>query len=117
MFTEPLPSSERGIHFTERLKTTIGWIHIQTYKVLEERYMKHAVETGSGAMMHIPTFIKIGSRIQKLIEVDSQIRRQTERGDCISLFYFFQNKESRLKTVGSVSLKNRIWFCTAPLLQ
>jgi hypothetical protein len=29
--------------------------------------MKYAVEMGSGAMIHIPSFIKIGSRIQKLI--------------------------------------------------
>jgi hypothetical protein len=29
--------------------------------------MKYASETGSGAIMHIPSFIKIGSGIQKLI--------------------------------------------------
>jgi hypothetical protein len=29
--------------------------------------MKYAVEMGSGAMAYIPSFIKIGSRIQKLI--------------------------------------------------
>jgi hypothetical protein len=34
--------------------------------------MKSAVEMGSGAMMHIPSFIKIGSGIQKLIGEDSQ---------------------------------------------
>jgi hypothetical protein len=28
--------------------------------------MKYAVETGSGAMVYIPSFIKIGSAIQKL---------------------------------------------------
>jgi hypothetical protein len=30
--------------------------------------MKYAVEMGSGAMMYIPSFIKIGCGIQKLIE-------------------------------------------------
>jgi hypothetical protein len=30
--------------------------------------MKYAVEMGSGAMIYIPSFIKIGSGIQKLIE-------------------------------------------------
>jgi hypothetical protein len=30
--------------------------------------MKYAVEKGSGAMIYIPSFIKIGSDIQKLIE-------------------------------------------------
>jgi hypothetical protein len=29
--------------------------------------MKYAVEMGSGAMIYIPSFIKIGSGIQKLI--------------------------------------------------
>jgi hypothetical protein len=29
--------------------------------------MKYVVETGSGAMIYIPSFIKIGSGIQKLI--------------------------------------------------
>jgi hypothetical protein len=29
--------------------------------------MKYAVETGSGAMIHVPNFIKIGSGIRKLI--------------------------------------------------
>jgi hypothetical protein len=45
---------------------------------------------GSGAVIHVPSFIKIGSGIQKLI---AGIRRQQR--DLISLF-FFQNKESRL---------------------
>jgi hypothetical protein len=30
--------------------------------------MKYAVEMGSGAMIHIPSLIKIGSAIQKSIE-------------------------------------------------
>jgi hypothetical protein len=34
--------------------------------------MKYAVEMGSGAMIYIPSFIKIGSAIQKLIGVDTQ---------------------------------------------
>jgi hypothetical protein len=38
--------------------------------------MKYAVEMGSGAMMYIPSFIKIGSGIQKLIGV---IHSQTHR--------------------------------------
>jgi hypothetical protein len=29
--------------------------------------MKYAVEMGSGAMIYIPSFIKIGSGVQKLI--------------------------------------------------
>jgi hypothetical protein len=34
--------------------------------------MKYAVEIGSGAMIHIPSFIKIGSGIQKSIREDTQ---------------------------------------------
>jgi hypothetical protein len=29
--------------------------------------MKYAIEMGSGAMIHIPSFIKVGSGIQKLV--------------------------------------------------
>jgi hypothetical protein len=31
--------------------------------------MKYAVETGSGAIIHIPSFIKTGSAIQKLMGI------------------------------------------------
>jgi hypothetical protein len=46
--------------------------------------MKYAVEMGSGAMIYIPSFIIIGSGIQKLIR---GIHRQ--HGDRISLLLFF----------------------------
>jgi hypothetical protein len=45
--------------------------------------MKYAVEMGSGAIIYIPSFIKIGSGIQKLILGDTQTHRQ--HGDLISL--------------------------------
>jgi hypothetical protein len=45
--------------------------------------MKYAVAMGSGAMVHIPSFIKIGSAIPKLVGGDTQTQRQ--RGDSISL--------------------------------
>jgi hypothetical protein len=54
--------------------------------------MKYAVEIGSGAMIYIPSFMKIGSGIQKLI---GRIHRQ--RGDHISLLSFLQNKETKLQ--------------------
>jgi hypothetical protein len=57
--------------------------------------MKYAIEMGSGAMINIPCFIKIGSVIQKLIGRDTKSHR--EHGDRISLLLYFQNKESRLK--------------------
>jgi hypothetical protein len=38
--------------------------------------MKYTVEMGLGAMIYIPSFIKIGSAIQKLIV---GIHRQTDR--------------------------------------
>jgi hypothetical protein len=34
--------------------------------------MKYAVEMGPGAMIYLPSFMKIGSRNQKLIGWDSQ---------------------------------------------
>jgi hypothetical protein len=54
--------------------------------------MRYAAEMGSGAMIYIPSLIKIGSGIQKLI---GGIHRQL--GDQIYLILLFQNKESRLK--------------------
>jgi hypothetical protein len=45
--------------------------------------MKYAVEMGSGAMIYIPNFIKIGSAIQKLMG------GRTQHGDLINLLLFF----------------------------
>jgi hypothetical protein len=42
--------------------------------------MKYAVQMGSGAIMYIPSFIMIGSSIQKLIK---GIHRHTERKDTV----------------------------------
>jgi hypothetical protein len=67
VFTEPLPNNDRGR------------VHI---KILSwEGFMKYAVEMGSGAIIYIyiyiytPSFIKIGSGIQKLTE---RIHRYTD---------------------------------------
>jgi hypothetical protein len=49
--------------------------------------MKYAVEMGSGAMIYIPVFIKIGSAIQKLISGDTQTHRH--QGDRINQLLFF----------------------------
>jgi hypothetical protein len=56
--------------------------------------MKYAVEMGSGAMIYIASFIKIGSGIQNLIR--GGIHRHRQHGDGISLLLFFQSKESKL---------------------
>jgi hypothetical protein len=61
---------------------------------------------GPGAMIHIPSFIKIGSGIQKLkwgIHIQTHTHTLRQQGDIISIFLFFQNKEStgRLKNLKS----------------
>jgi hypothetical protein len=56
--------------------------------------MIYAVEMGSGAMIYIPSFIKIILGIQKLI---GEIHRHRQHGDLISQLRFFLNKESRLQ--------------------
>jgi hypothetical protein len=38
--------------------------------------MKYAIEMGSGAMIYIPSFINIGSGIQKLIRGNKETQRQ-----------------------------------------
>jgi hypothetical protein len=67
--------------------------------------MKYAVEMGSGAMIYIPNFIKIGSAIQKFIRGETQTHRQ--HGDLISLLLFFQNMKSRLNRLLLVNTENR----------
>jgi hypothetical protein len=52
--------------------------------------MKYDGEIGSGAMIHIPSFIKIGSGTQKLIGEETQTHGQ--RGYRISLLLFFFSK-------------------------
>jgi hypothetical protein len=54
----------------------------------------YAIDIVSGAVIYVPSFIKIGSGMQKLIR---GIHRQ--QGVLISLNLFFQNKEIRLKWV------------------
>jgi hypothetical protein len=62
--------------------------------------VKYAVEMGSGAMICIPSFIKTGSGILKLMGggefTDTQAHRQ--HGDLISIHLIFRNEESRLRT-------------------
>jgi hypothetical protein len=69
-----------------------------TYRHTErwEGFMKYAVEMGSGAMIYILSFKKIGSATRNVDKEDTQTHRH--HGDLISLLLFFQEKESRLKT-------------------
>jgi hypothetical protein len=53
-----------------------------------------AIEMGSGAMIYIQSFIKIGAGIPKLLR---RIQTHRQQGDIICLLLFFQNKESRLR--------------------
>jgi hypothetical protein len=53
--------------------------------------LKYIVEMGSGTVIYVPSFLKSGSSIQKLMVED------TQQDGFISLLLFFKNKESRLK--------------------
>jgi hypothetical protein len=55
-------------------------------------FMKYAVEMSSGAMIYVPSFIKIGSTIQKL-KWRGRIT-DTQHGDHVSLLFilFFRIK-------------------------
>jgi hypothetical protein len=59
--------------------------------------VEYAVEMGSGAMIYIPSFIRAGSGIEKLMGGGENTRIRRPQGDLLSLFYFFFNKESGLK--------------------
>jgi hypothetical protein len=56
-----------------------------------------AVEMGSGAMTHIPSYRDIVSGIQKLMGAGEFTDTQ-QHGGHISLHLFFQNKEIRLNS-------------------
>jgi hypothetical protein len=60
----------------------MGRIQMQTHRLMGG-ILKYAVEMGSGAMICIASFIKIGSSIRKLKMGESQTHRQ--HGDCIGL--------------------------------
>jgi hypothetical protein len=57
VFTYPLSSNDRRIHY----RHTDWW----------EVFIKYTVEMGSGVMIYIRSFIKIGSGIQKIIGRDT----------------------------------------------
>jgi hypothetical protein len=63
MFTEPLPSTE----WRDTLNRAVALQRYQgyTYRNTDwwERFMKYAIEMGSGAVIYRPSFIKIGSGI------------------------------------------------------
>jgi hypothetical protein len=67
---------------------------------------------GSGAMIYVPSFITIGSGIQEFLVGVIQTHRQ--QGDLISqLYFFFQNKENRLKMIEISELRTnwvKCWF-------
>jgi hypothetical protein len=50
--------------------------------------MKYAVDMGSGAMLYIPSFIKTGSGIRKLMVGYTDTQTQRQHGDHISLLSF-----------------------------
>jgi hypothetical protein len=83
VFAEPLPRNNRGINR-------------QTHNThICERFMKYAVEMGSRAMICIPSFIKIGSSIDKLIR---GIHRHRQQDDIISILAFFKLSKVGYKT-------------------
>jgi hypothetical protein len=48
---------------------------------------------GSGAVIHVPSFIKIGSGAQKLIWGGGYTNTRGQQLDLISLLYFFKIRE------------------------
>jgi hypothetical protein len=63
--------------------------------------MNYAVQMGLGAMIYIPSLIKICLGVQKLfvrIRTQTHRRTDTQQRNLTSLILFFKNKEHRLKT-------------------
>jgi hypothetical protein len=87
VFAEPLPSNDRRDKHTH----TDWW----------EGFMKYAAEMGSGAMIYMPSFIKVWFRHLNVIRGGGDSQTYREDGDRIMLFSFFQNFENRLKWAGN----------------
>jgi hypothetical protein len=67
-----------GIHFAKSSPSNDSSDTYKDTQTVWEGFVKHAVEMGISAMMYIPTFIKTGSGIQKLICRNSQTYRHTD---------------------------------------
>jgi hypothetical protein len=52
---------------------------------------------GSDALIYVPSFIKIGPGVQKLIGGDTQTHTHGQHRDLISLLCFFKIRKVRLK--------------------
>jgi hypothetical protein len=69
--------------------------------------MKHSAEIGSGATIYIPSFMKIGQGIQKLMEWGDALRdTDTQDGDRLSILY--ENRLMGLKKIGSEGVEEEI---------
>jgi hypothetical protein len=92
--TEPLPSNDRGI-FTKPSRCLATKAYTYTDTQTDGRDFYYAVEMGSGAVIYVPSFIQIGSGIQKLIggiQTHTHTHTHTYGQECnlISLIYFFK---------------------------
>jgi hypothetical protein len=56
-----------------------------------------AVVMGAGGMICIPSFMKTGAGIQKLLGWEINMQTHRQQGDLINLLFFFQKKGRRLK--------------------
>jgi hypothetical protein len=56
---------------------------------------------------YIPSFLKICSAIQKLLEGGIHIQARRQQGDLISLHLFFENKGSKLKQISVFRLSQQ----------
>jgi hypothetical protein len=78
---------KRWIQFAESLPNQRDKGYTYIHKLMKG-FMRYVAEMDSSAVIHNPSFIKIGLGIQKLVGVEMEI--------AYSCFNFFKTKESRL---------------------
>jgi hypothetical protein len=93
--TEPLPSNDRWILPNGCLATIRGFLRSRYLEIIRgytyrhttdgRNFLNYAVEMGSDAVIYVPSFIKIGSGVQKLIG-----NTHGQQHDLISLLYFYK---------------------------
>jgi hypothetical protein len=76
-------NSDQEIENSTSANSMLLWEHVYQAVAQQqwegEGFIKYTVEMVSGAMIYIPSFIKISSSVQKLIGVDTHRDTQTAR--------------------------------------
>jgi hypothetical protein len=79
----------QGNMFTELLPGTVRGMHIKTHRLTGGIFYKYTIQRSSGAMIYTPSFIKLGSDIQKFMEGHTHTHTHTQHGSMVISYVYF----------------------------